>query len=102
VKVVLNRASNALYFSRSAIPFARDSGACVQYYRHQGIYGYSRKFLLQFIRWKPTILEKTEQLEQLRALENGAKIRVLVTRKISLGVDAPDDVKSITAILKKS
>jgi 3-deoxy-manno-octulosonate cytidylyltransferase (CMP-KDO synthetase) len=99
VKVVLDRNSDALYFSRSAIPFARDGGARVQYYRHQGIYGYSREFLLQFIRWKPTILEKTEQLEQLRALENGAKIRVLVTRKISLGVDTPDDAAAAEKIL---
>jgi len=101
VKVVLDHASNALYFSRSKIPFTRDPKMPVQYYRHQGIYGYSRKFLLQFVRWKPTILEKAEQLEQLRALENGAKIRVLVTKKASIGVDTPDDVKFVTAILKK-
>ena len=101
VKVVLDRASDALYFSRSAIPFARDKQSPVQYYRHQGIYGYSRKFLLEYIRWKPTILEKTEQLEQLRALENGAKIRVLITKKASIGVDTPEDAELVTAILKK-
>lgn len=101
VKVVLDRASDALYFSRSPVPFPRDKGAPVTWYRHQGIYGYSRKFLLQFIRWKPGVLEKTEQLEQLRALENGAKIRVVLTKKASIGVDTPDDVKSVTAILKK-
>lgn len=102
VKVVLDHASNALYFSRSPIPYPRDEGAPVQYYRHQGIYGYSRKFLLQFIRWKPSSLEKIEQLEQLRALENGARIRVLITKKASVGVDTPDDVKFVTAILKKT
>ncbi|MGB8353134.1 MAG: 3-deoxy-manno-octulosonate cytidylyltransferase [Chthoniobacteraceae bacterium] len=101
VKVVLDRASNALYFSRSAIPFARGKESPAQYYRHQGIYGYSRKFLLEYIRWKPTILEKTEQLEQLRALENGAKIRVLITKKVSIGVDTPEDAELVTAILKK-
>jgi len=101
VKVVLDRASDALYFSRSPVPFSRDNDAPVVYYRHQGIYGYSRKFLLQFIQWKPGVLEKIEQLEQLRALENGAKIRVLITKKVSIGVDTPDDVKSVTAILKK-
>jgi len=101
VKVVLDRASNALYFSRSAIPFARDKQSPAQYYRHQGIYGYSRKFLLEYIRWKPTILEKTEQLEQLRALENGATIRVLITKKASIGVDTPEDAELVTAILKK-
>lgn len=101
VKVVLNRASDALYFSRSPVPFLRDGDVSVTFYRHQGIYGYSRKFLLQFIRWKPGILERIEQLEQLRALENGAKIRVLITKKASIGVDTPDDVKLVTAILKK-
>jgi 3-deoxy-manno-octulosonate cytidylyltransferase (CMP-KDO synthetase) len=101
VKVVLDRASDALYFSRSPIPFLRDNGAQAAYYRHQGIYGYSKRFLLQFIRWKPGILEKSEQLEQLRALENGAKIRVLITKKASIGVDTPDDVAAVTAILKR-
>ena len=101
VKVVLDRSSDALYFSRSPVPFPRDKGAHAVYYRHQGIYGYSRKFLLQFIRWKPGVLEKTEQLEQLRALENGVKIRVLITKKVSIGVDTPDDVESVAAILKK-
>jgi len=101
VKVVLDRESNALYFSRSAIPFSRDRKSPVQYYRHQGIYGYSRKFLLEFIRWKPAILEKIEQLEQLRALENGAKIRVLITKNASIGVDTPDDAMSVAAILNK-
>lgn len=99
VKVVLDRDSNALYFSRSTIPFRRDDGARVPYYRHQGIYGYSRKFLLQFIRWKPSILEKAEQLEQLRALENGAKIRVVITKKASIGVDTPEDAAQAEELL---
>jgi len=89
VKVVLDRAGNALYFSRSVIPFARASSPC--FLRHQGIYGYSAKFLLQFVKWKPGALEQCEQLEQLRALENGARIRVLLTKSASLGVDAPED-----------
>ena len=78
VKVVLDRAGNGLYFSRSAIPFVRNDGVRPRFYRHQGIYGYSTKFLLQFVKWKPGILEQAESLEQLRALENGAKIRVLL------------------------
>lgn len=101
VKVVLDRASDALYFSRSLVPYPRDAGTHVTHYRHQGIYGYTRKFLLQFVSWKPGTLEKIEQLEQLRALENGAKIRVLVTKNISIGVDTPDDVRFAAAILKK-
>ena len=101
VKVVTDRFSNALYFSRCPIPFARDGIFPVQYYRHQGIYGYSLAFLLQFVKWKPTALEKAEQLEQLRALENGAAIRVVVTRQASIGVDTPEDVKQVEILLKK-
>jgi 3-deoxy-manno-octulosonate cytidylyltransferase (CMP-KDO synthetase) len=101
VKVVLDRASNALYFSRSPIPFFRESDSAA-YHRHQGIYGYSKKFLLQFVKWKPTPLEKAESLEQLRALENGAKIRVLVTKSVSLGVDTPEDAETVSELLGKS
>ncbi len=101
VKVVLDRASDALYFSRSPIPFPRESDSAA-YYRHQGIYGYSKKFLLQFVKWKPTPLEKAESLEQLRALENGAKIRVLITQSLSMGVDTPEDAEAVSELLKKS
>ena len=72
----------------------------MQYYRHQGIYGYSLPFLLEFVKWKPTTLEKMEQLEQLRALENGAKIRVIITKHASIGIDTPEDVKQVEDLLK--
>ncbi|MEO0415753.1 MAG: 3-deoxy-manno-octulosonate cytidylyltransferase, partial [Verrucomicrobiota bacterium] len=71
VKVTLTRDSNALYFSRSPIPFARQTQSDLVYYRHKGIYGFQRKFLLDFVSWSPSMLEKAESLEQLRALENG-------------------------------
>ena len=100
VKVVLDRDSNALYFSRCAIPFARDGDIAPTRYRHQGIYGYSTRFLLRFVQWKPTLLEQTEKLEQLRALENGAKIRVLITRSVSVGVDTPEDIEQVERLLK--
>lgn len=100
VKVVVDKFSNAIYFSRHAIPFSRDGNFPVQYYRHQGIYGYSLRFLLQFVKWKPSALEKAEQLEQLRALENGAAIRVVVTRHASIGVDTPEDAKQVEHLLK--
>lgn len=99
VKVTLDRAGNALYFSRSPIPYLRDAAQKAVYYRHQGIYGYSLPFLLQFVRWKPTGLEKAEQLEQLRALENGARIRVLLTKHASVGVDTPADAAAVEKIL---
>src|SRR5215469_5312413 len=78
VKVVLDSKGNALYFSRSRIPFLRAPGG-VDFYKHLGIYGYRRKALLQFVRLQPGLLEQVEQLEQLRALENGMKIRVIVS-----------------------
>jgi 3-deoxy-manno-octulosonate cytidylyltransferase (CMP-KDO synthetase) len=95
VKVVFDRHRCALYFSRSAIPFARETAASASYYRHQGVYGYKRELLLRFVRWKPTPLEKTEELEQLRALENGVSIHVVVTKSGSPGVDTPDDARAI-------
>ncbi len=99
VKVVLDRESNALYFSRAAIPFPRD-GAQPSFHRHHGIYGYSRRFLAEFVKWKPTPLEKCEQLEQLRALEHGVRIRVLLTRRGSVGVDTPADAVAVAKLLE--
>ena len=92
VKVVTDRAGRALYFSRSVIPHDRDAAGGVRYLRHQGIYAYRRKVLLDFVRWKPTPLEQAEKLEQLRALENGVAIGVIVVRRSSVGVDAPEDL----------
>jgi 3-deoxy-manno-octulosonate cytidylyltransferase (CMP-KDO synthetase) len=97
VKVVVDRAGRALYFSRAPIPYPR-SGV-PRYFRHQGIYGLQRDLLLEFVKWKPGSLEQTESLEQLRALENGVTVHVLVTRHGSPGVDTPQDVKSIAAVL---
>ena len=95
VKVVLNQRGEALYFSRAPIPFRRDRSSGTQYFRHQGIYGYSRKLLLQFVRWKTSPLETAEALEQLRALENGVKIQVVMTGSGSPGVDTPEDARTI-------
>jgi 3-deoxy-manno-octulosonate cytidylyltransferase (CMP-KDO synthetase) len=92
VKVVTDRTGRALYFSRSVIPHDRDGRGGVKYLRHQGIYGYRRKVLLDFVKWKPTPLEQVEKLEQLRALENGVSIGVITVRRASVGVDAPEDL----------
>ena len=99
VKVVLNARFDALYFSRSAIPFVRDGRPAVPFFRHHGIYGYRRSFLLEFVRWEPGLLEKTEQLEQLRALENGASIRVVLTQSASIGIDTPEDAARCESLL---
>ena len=70
--------------------------------RHQGIYGFRRGTLLQFVRWKPTPLERTESLEQLRALENGVKVHVLVTATGSPGIDRPEDATALEQKLARA
>jgi 3-deoxy-manno-octulosonate cytidylyltransferase (CMP-KDO synthetase) len=100
VKAVLAGNGDALYFSRSRIPFPRTRGVPgLQTLRHKGIYGYRREFLLRFVSWPPGILEQTEGLEQLRALENGARIRVLLTTDDSPGVDTPEQARIVTALI---
>ncbi|MBI2353419.1 MAG: 3-deoxy-manno-octulosonate cytidylyltransferase [Deltaproteobacteria bacterium] len=102
VKVVTDRDGNALYFSRSPLPFFRDkwqdlkddsffSGKLLCY-KHVGLYVYRRDFLLEFAAMAPTFLELSEKLEQLRALENGVSIRVVETGFDSIGVDTPEDL----------
>ncbi|MBM3859781.1 MAG: 3-deoxy-manno-octulosonate cytidylyltransferase [Verrucomicrobia bacterium] len=100
VKVVFGANGNALYFSRHPIPFVRDAGAAAAHHKHLGIYAYRRAFLLKFVTMPPSSLEKTEKLEQLRALENGFAIKVLVTPHDSVGVDTPEDVKLVEEILR--
>jgi 3-deoxy-manno-octulosonate cytidylyltransferase (CMP-KDO synthetase) len=99
VKVVVNIKNEALYFSRGAIPFARDTSAPPQYFRHQGIYGYTRDLLLRFVRWKSSPLERAESLEQLRALENGVRIQVVMTDSGSPGVDTPEDARMMERLM---
>jgi 3-deoxy-manno-octulosonate cytidylyltransferase (CMP-KDO synthetase) len=101
VKVVVDRKGCALYFSRAAIPFPR-SLSRIKYLRHQGIYGFRRDVLLQLVKWKPTPLERAESLEQLRALENGVKIHVLVTAKGSPGVDTLQDAAALEQKLARA
>jgi 3-deoxy-manno-octulosonate cytidylyltransferase (CMP-KDO synthetase) len=102
VKVIVDLNGNALYFSRYAIPFPRNRSASIRYLRHQGIYGFRRKALLDFVRWKPTPLERAESLEQLRALENGVMVHVLVTKHGSPGVDTPADAKALEQKLARA
>ncbi|MBP7950555.1 MAG: 3-deoxy-manno-octulosonate cytidylyltransferase [Verrucomicrobiales bacterium] len=99
VKVVLNTAGRALYFSRSPIPFPRQADARIRWFWHKGIYGYRREFLLRFVGWPPSMLEMTESLEQLRALENGASIQVVVTSEESPGVDTPEQAAEVERLI---
>lgn len=102
VKVVLRADGDALYFSRSAIPFQRNTVLGLKLYRHKGIYAYRADFLREFVSWSPSPLELAESLEQLRALENGARIRVLITDDTSGGVDTPEQAIELENLLRST
>lgn len=99
VKVVIDKNNNALYFSRSLIPYPRNAGKS-KVFKHIGIYAYRKNFLLDYAKMKPTELEQAESLEQLRALENGYKIRVIKSNCKFIGVDTEEDLKLVTEIIK--
>jgi len=108
VKVALAQNGNALYFSRSRVPFVRDAKTSdalewlklAKFYKHLGIYAFRREFLLKFVQLPQSELEKTEKLEQLRALENGFSIKVLITPYDSIGVDRLEDIELVEEILR--
>jgi 3-deoxy-manno-octulosonate cytidylyltransferase (CMP-KDO synthetase) len=100
VKVVTDRFQNAIYFSRSTIPYPRETGEAVTHYKHIGLYVYKRDFLLRYSGFEVGPLEQAERLEQLRALENGFKIRVVETDYESLGVDTPADLERVEALFQ--
>ncbi len=99
VKVVMDAAGRALYFSRAQIPYPRGEGGAPAR-RHLGIYGYQRAALLQWAALEPTPLERSEALEQLRALENGLQIRVLEVERAWPGVDTEADLERIEALIR--
>jgi 3-deoxy-manno-octulosonate cytidylyltransferase (CMP-KDO synthetase) len=99
VKVVTDRFQNAIYFSRSTIPHIRGGGDAI-YFKHIGLYVYRRDFLLRYSDLPIGPLEEAERLEQLRALENGFKIRVVETEYESLGVDTPEDLARVTQLFE--
>ena len=107
VKVVVNAAGRALYFSRRTIPYLRDAAqssvaeqlAAFPFLKHIGIYGYRRETLLRLVKFPVSPLEQAEKLEQLRALENGVNIAVVQVQYDSVGVDAPADVAKVEKML---
>lgn len=101
VKVVFDKNHDALYFSRSQIPFPRNSGVA-KTFKHIGIYAYRRDFLLAYAKMTPTPLEQAESLEQLRALENGFKIRVIESSCEFVGVDTEEDLARVNEIYHKA
>lgn len=101
VKVVTDQNGFALYFSRSRIPYPRNQVPDVKVYKHIGIYAYKRDYLLKFAALLPTPLEQVEGLEQLRALENGTKIKVLTTDFQGVGIDTQEDLDRANEIFAK-
>lgn len=99
VKVVRAHNGNALYFSRSPIPFPRSGGIAPQYFGHLGMYAYRREFLMNFGSLPYSPLENTEKLEQLRVLQAGIAIRVLEVEATGPGVDTPEDLEAVRRIL---
>lgn len=93
VKVVVDKDNNALLFSRSVIPFQRDKNFSPVYYKHIGIYAYRKNVLMDFTQWVATPLETIEKLEQLRYLENGIKIKMIVTEESPISIDTPEDLE---------
>lgn len=104
VKVVVTLDGKALYFSRSQIPFWRDRAGPSRpaYYLHQGIYAYRREFLLQLASWPPTPLELSEKLEQLRVLEHGRSIDVILTPRAVHGIDTPQQYEEFVGRFGKN
>lgn len=102
VKVVTDKDGLAIYFSRAPIPFVRDPASDTSYFKHIGLYVYRRDFLLAYPDLPVGPLERAERLEQLRAIENGFKIRVVETDYDSLGVDTPEDWEKVSEIFEKS
>ena len=101
VKVVTDQQGHALYFSRSLMPYPRNKPEGFKVFKHVGIYAYRRNFLLKYAALAPTPLEKAESLEQLRALENGYKIKVLESDFQGIGVDTPEDLAAVNALFEK-
>ena len=107
VKVVRDREGYALYFSRSSMPFARDTSGEVdaawlaqnRCYRHLGLYAYKADFLSAFSSLEPGLLEQIEKLEQLRAMEHGYRIHVGITDQATIGIDTPEDIAEFEACL---
>ncbi|MBO4548206.1 MAG: 3-deoxy-manno-octulosonate cytidylyltransferase [Abditibacteriota bacterium] len=98
VKAVCDQKGYAMYFSRSPIPYDREPGAA--YYGHIGIYAYRRSFLLEYPKMQRTPLERSESLEQLRALENGYRIRTLTVAEKPMGVDTREDYERVCSIFE--
>lgn len=99
VKVAVDRNMNALFFSRSVIPYPRDAAAAKLYYEHIGVYAFRKQALLNFTSWPMTPLEATEKIECLRYLEYGVPIKMVVTDYMGVEIDTPEDLAKAAKLL---
>ena len=100
VKVAVDIHNNALFFSRSVIPYPRDKEAAAKYYEHIGVYAFKKQTLLDFTNWPMSPLEAAEKIECLRYLENGVAIKMVVTEYMGVEIDTPEDLIKAAALLK--
>ncbi len=100
VKLVVDRNNFSLLFSRSCIPYRRNQETIVTYWRHIGVYAYRKNALLQFVQWPISVLENIEKLEQLRYLENGIPLKMVVTEYSGIGIDTPEDLERARRFLE--
>ena len=101
VKVTVNKNNDALYFSRSVIPFGANTVIDIPYYLHIGVYGFRKQTLLNFTKWAPAQLELADKLEQLRYLENGIPIRMALVDFQSVAIDTPEDLARATELVNR-
>ena len=101
VKVTVNKNNDALYFSRSVIPFGANTVIDIPYYLHIGVYGFRKQTLLKFTKWAPAQLELADKLEQLRYLENGIPIRMALVDFQSVAIDTPEDLARATELVNR-
>lgn len=99
VKVAVDKNMNALFFSRSAIPFLRDDGVRPAYYEHIGVYAFRKRALLDFTSWPKTPLESAEKIECLRYLEHGVPLKMVITEYMGVEIDTPEDLLKAEKLL---
>ena len=100
VKVAVDKNMNALFFSRSVIPYARNTEIAIPYYEHIGVYAFKKQALLNFTNWPMSPLEAAEKIECLRYLENGVSIKMVVTSYMGVEIDTPEDLIKAAKLLK--
>lgn len=101
VKVAIDKNSNALFFSRSVIPYPRSTESHITYYEHIGVYAFKKEALLAFTNWEMTPLEAAEKIECLRYLENGVAIKMVTTNYMGVEIDTPEDLEKAAKILQQ-